>query len=154
MIFQNCLEFYFWNITHDIYAKHHYKIINHAISYTYNNTEWRSCYVMLEWWQNFWIPTNHGPGNIPEKKETTLSCAWLHCTQEQVLLSFKKASGRLCHERLLRSRSNMTSHFFSLWMYDFFFDSLTCYCAGIRVPFIHFLSIDNIFNLLFLTQHI
>ena len=128
MIFQNCLEFYFWNITHDIYAKHHYKIINHAISYTYNNTEWRSCYVMLAWWQNFWIPTNHGPANIAEKKETTLSCAWLHCTKEQVLLSFKKASGRLCHERLLRWRSNMTSHFFSLWMYDFFWLTYLLLC--------------------------
>ena len=42
--------------------------INHAITYTYNNVEWRSCYVMLAWWQNFWIPTNHGPANIAEKK--------------------------------------------------------------------------------------
>ena len=119
MIFQNCLECYFWNITHGIYAiLHHYKLIMLlAILIIIQSGE--NCYVMLAWWQNFWIPTNHGPANFPEKKETTLSCAWLHCTQEQVLLSFKKVSGRLCHERLLRSRSNMTSHFFSLLMYDF-----------------------------------
>ena len=86
-----------------------------------------------------------------KKRNKSFLCMIVLYTQEQVFPSFEKANGHLCHERLLRSRSNMTSHFSSILMYDLFFDSLTCYCAGIRVPFIHFLSIDNILNLLFLT---
>ena len=63
---------------------------------------------------NFWISTNRGPANVAEKKTKpclTFLCMtvlWNKTVVDAFLPSFDNKNGRLCQERLLRSRNHAT----------------------------------------------